>query len=43
MLNSQSQPEGAKEPETNSNVPQQEGQVDIPEGKVIADYDLDTD
>ena len=38
-----SQQEGAEEPETNSSVPQQEGQSDAKEGEVIADYDLDID
>ena len=33
--------EGAKEPETNSSVPQQEEQRDATQGKVIADYNPD--
>ena len=38
-----SQPEGDGEPETNSNVPQQEKQADAIYGKAIADYELDVD
>ena len=42
-LTTQSQVEGAGEPETNSSVPQQEGLADAIDRKVIIDYDLDID
>ena len=39
----QLQPECTEEPQTNTIVPQQEGQGDISEGKVLADHELDVD
>ena len=42
-LTPQPQQGGAEEPETNTNVHQQEEQTDAAEGEVIADYNLDVD